>query len=116
METISSNGFSFDTQVIDAASWLERTEPTLYMNVLISFPELTEIVWEGSWLDNEAMNVDPDWSSWLCEALESTGTIYWFEGEPFGDVTGDFAVLDYDAPFDEDAKRERSEANGPTRI
>lgn len=86
-ESISSGHYSHDIQVADAVSWLEREYPEKYASVLEAFPELSDATWDGSWFDTTAMGVDPEWSSWLADALEETGVIVWQEGEPFGRPT-----------------------------
>ena len=36
---------------------------------------------DGSWLNTEAMGVDPEFSSWLIDAIEDTGYAVWEDGE-----------------------------------
>lgn len=82
--TISSNHFSHDTQVADAWSYLRGEMPEDDFDLLIAqFPEMENIVWSGSWFDTEAMGVDPEFSSWVCDAIEETGLVIWDEGEPW---------------------------------
>lgn len=47
------------------------------------FPELDALVWDGSWLDLDAMGVDPEWVDALVWAIEDTGEVQWIDGEPF---------------------------------
>lgn len=47
------------------------------------FPELDSLVWDGSWIDTEAMGVDPEWVDELVRAIEDTGVVQWIDGEPF---------------------------------
>jgi len=95
MQTLSSNAFSFDAQVIDAVSWLEEVAPRRYTKLLEEFPELKDIIWDspGSWLDQDLMKIDPDWSGWVAQSLENTGLVLWNDGEPYGDEDGDFETL-----------------------
>lgn len=95
MQAISSGHYSHDTQVADAMSYLASEHPTEYARILVDFPE-----WESrkfgefsSWLDTEAMGVDPEYSSWLADAIEATGLVQWFDGEPYA---GPFNDEDFD--------------------
>lgn len=83
MHTISSNHLSFDQQVIDAMDYLRVFHVSAYCKVRAEFPET--IIWDdnSSWLDYEAMGVDQEWSSWLADAIESTGLVEWIDGEPY---------------------------------
>ena len=47
------------------------------------FPELDALVWDGSWLDLDAMGVGPEWVDDLVRAIEDTGEVEWIDGEPF---------------------------------
>lgn len=89
--SISSNHFSTDQQAVDALGHLEREHPEAYAKVRAELPE--EIIWEpgpGSAIDYEAMGVDVEWSSWLIDAIENTGLVFWEDGEPwFYDGEGD---------------------------
>lgn len=87
--TISSNHYSVDQQAVDAMSFLEHHHPSAYSAVIEQFPE-----WGGlqfadwsSWFDTEAMGVDVEWGSWLVDAIEDTGFVFWEDGEPWGYVT-----------------------------
>ena len=85
---ISSNGYSVDLQIEDAMEYLRLNHQQVYLDLLVKFPE-----WEnreglggtGCWFDYEAMGVDPEWSSWLVDAIEATGLVTWWEGEPWAD-------------------------------
>lgn len=81
MGTLSSNSFSTDTQAADALAWLRSEHPDAAQIVDAQFPEPR--VWDGSWLDTAAMGVDVEYGSWLIDAIEATGLIVWWEGEPF---------------------------------
>lgn len=81
--TVSSNHFSHDQQVSDALDYLRHNYPDDYATVVREFPECESLVWEGSWLDVDAMGVDIEYSSWLCDAIEATGRVYWEDGEPW---------------------------------
>lgn len=80
-EPLSSNQWSLDLQIVDVLDWLERNYPAGYAEVREAFPE--EIRLDGSHFDIEAMGVEADYSSWLAEAIEATGLVGWYEGEPF---------------------------------
>jgi hypothetical protein len=77
-EPVSSSGASHDMQVSDALDALDEAD---LRAVRKSFPE--RLIFDGAWLDTEAMGVDPEWSSWLTDEIESTGSIQWIEGEPY---------------------------------
>jgi hypothetical protein len=84
--TVSSNGFSFDQQVMDALDYLRGVLPEEdYRNLVRPFEELglDRLVWQGSWIDTEAMNCEPELMSWVAEAIEEEGTVFWQDGEPF---------------------------------
>lgn len=81
---VSSNSFSRDMQAADALSFLELNYPDAYADVVCQFPEVLDAVWVGAWFDTDAMCVDPDWSSWLVDAIEATGRVRWEDGEPYG--------------------------------
>jgi len=89
--TVSSNSFSHDQQVDDAWGWLRGEMAEDDFDLLVKkFPEMegvyptTGIIWSGSWFDTEAMGVDAEYTSWVADALENTGRIYWEDGEPYG--------------------------------
>lgn len=89
--TVSSNSFSHDQQVDDAWGWLRGEMPEDDFDLLVQkFPEMegvyptTGIIWSGSCFDTEAMGVDVEYTSWVADALEETGLIYWEDGEPYG--------------------------------
>lgn len=85
-EPISSNGFSVDLQAYDALYWLEAVYPHHYTKVSEQFPE--PVVWNdwGTHIDTETMGVSEDYVSWLVDAIEDTGVVTWWEGEPWGRV------------------------------
>jgi hypothetical protein len=84
--TLSHNGFSTDLQVTDALAWLRLAWPDAYAAVRADFPENLVFGESGSaWFDTDAMDVDIEWGSWLADALENTGHIVWWDGEPFGE-------------------------------
>jgi hypothetical protein len=85
--TVSGNQFSHDTQVSDALDFLRIARPGAYCTVRKEFTE--SIVWSGSWFDTEQMGVEPEYSSWLGEAIESTGFVTWWDGEPWAIEDGD---------------------------
>jgi hypothetical protein len=79
---LASSGTSHDRQVEAALDALN--EPDLW-SVRRQYPEA--LIWaegpSGAWLDTEAMKVDPEWSSWVCDAIENTGAVQWVDGEPY---------------------------------
>lgn len=82
--SISSGHYSHDIQVVDALGYLHIYQPEAHAEVRKQFPE--QIVWEQpmrTHIDTEAMNVDPEWSSWLTDAIENTGFVTWIDGEPY---------------------------------
>ena len=81
MPTISSNHFSVDQQALDALSWLAANCPDKLKSILKEFPE--KPIMAGSHFNTEAMGVDPEWGSWLLEAIENTGYITWEDSEPW---------------------------------
>lgn len=87
METaLSSNHFSTDLQALDVLNWMEVEHPIAFEAIRSQFPEVGNIIFEISWFDTEAMGVDQEWGSWLVDALEGTGLVWWEEGEPWGFV------------------------------
>lgn len=78
---ISSNHFSHDEQVLDALNYLRVRHVDAYCTVRRDFPE--NIVFDGGWFNTEAMDVEPEWSSWLADAIEATGLVTWEDGEPW---------------------------------
>jgi hypothetical protein len=82
--TISSNGFSHDTQVQDALDWLQQHHEADWTRITTANPELTRLDWEGSWVAAEEMGLDVDFMSWVADELENTEWIIWDEGEPYG--------------------------------
>ena len=76
---ISSNHLSFEIQLFDSLEFLKLAYPDKYREVLKQFPEIEHAIWDDLWLDN----VDPDYSSWLADAIEATDLITWIDGEPF---------------------------------
>lgn len=81
MDSISSGHYSVDTQMQDALDFLRLNHVEVYCEIRKNFSET--FIWEGSWLDTEAMDVDPDYGSWLIDAIEDTGIIQWIDGEPY---------------------------------
>ena len=77
-EPVSSSGASHDMQVSDALDALSEADQRA---VRRAFPE--RLIFDGAWLDTEAMGVDPEWSSWLTDEIENTGAIQWIDGEPY---------------------------------
>ena len=79
--TVSSNHVSLDQKAKDALDWLTLYRPDAHVEVRKHFPE--NIIFSGSWFDTERMEVDPEWGSWLVDAIEETGVIFWEDGEPW---------------------------------
>jgi hypothetical protein len=92
-ESLSSNRYSTDAQAVDAMSWLERVYPGHHAHIVTKFPEYERATMgeHSSWFDTEAMGVDPEWGSWLVDAIEATGVVCWQDGEPWGDPRGEDA-------------------------
>lgn len=85
--SLSSNRFSVDDQAIDAMRWLYDEHRDAWDDIVSELPEFMAnggvLLMEGSWFDTEAMGVDPEWGSWLVDAIENTGLVRWEEGEPW---------------------------------
>ena len=81
---ISSNALSTDLQSLDALNFLEVEHPEAFDQIVAEFPEVCNMILGGSWFDVEAMGVDPEWGSWIADAIENTGFVWWDEGEPWG--------------------------------
>lgn len=77
--SISSNKFSHDQQVWDAFNYLEEKHWEDFYHIRSYF----RATWTGiDWVIGGCPQ-DPEYSSWLCDAIEETGLILWWEGEPF---------------------------------
>jgi hypothetical protein len=96
MYTISSNGFSHDQQVVDALDWLRINRVDVYTEIRKHFPENIIFPDKSAWIDYEAMGVDPEWSSWLCDAIEAEGEVTWIDGEPWVLEAEDMTVDTYE--------------------
>jgi hypothetical protein len=83
MGSISSGHYSTDIQAMDALRYLWLAHPPAAAQIMRDFPEMGDPKWEGSWLDTDAMGVDVEYGSWLVDAIEATGHVYWEEGEPW---------------------------------
>ena len=83
MHTISSNGFSVDQQMVDALDYLRINHVDVYTSIRRQFPENIIFPDKSAWIDHEAMGVDPDWSSWVVDAIEQESVVFWEEGEPW---------------------------------
>ena len=69
----------------DNTTWqefLKEGYPAEYQAILSRFPGIERIYWSDPW-QNITLDVDPDYSSWLADAIEDTGLITWMDGEPF---------------------------------
>lgn len=82
MNTISSNHWSTDIQVCDAMIWLAGNHPNVYREIAIEFPILS--LPDGEcWFVDAYPDLDPEYGSWLIEAIEATGLVWWEDGEPW---------------------------------
>lgn len=81
---LSSCGASHDMQLVDSLEFLRSEYPDIYAGIMSRFPEYDGAEFDGSWFDTEALGVDPDWSSWLTDDVESSGVVMWEDGEPYG--------------------------------
>lgn len=81
---LSSCGASHDMQLVDSLEFLRSEYPDIYAGILSRFPEYDDAEFDGSWLDTETLGVDPEWSSWLTDDVESSGVVMWEDGEPYG--------------------------------
>jgi len=81
--TVSANHVSTDGQVVHALDYLRTDHPEAYCAVRRHFPETFHMTYDGSWFDTDKMGVDPEFGSWLVEAIEATGFVQWDEGEPW---------------------------------
>lgn len=77
--TVSSNHFSHDQQVWDALQYLKENHHENYLEIRV---HLSAEYHCGEWVLYGATQ-DPEYGSWLCDAIEDTGIIEWWEGEPF---------------------------------
>lgn len=78
--TISSNSFHHDDQVVDALEFLETEHPSAYVAICNEF---TEQVVTGRWFDDDLPDYDAELGGWLCDAIEESGHVIWFNGEPY---------------------------------
>jgi len=92
-ESLSSGHYSTDSQAVDAMSWLNENFPGHLEAICEKFPEYGRATMgeHSSWFDTEAMGVDPEWGSWLVDAIEETGVVCWQDGEPWGNPRGEDA-------------------------
>lgn len=76
---------SHDQQVHVALECLLNEYPHLHLKIQEKFPELENDGWKWepliSRIDHEAMGVDPEFTSWLADALEELEVIEWRDGE-----------------------------------
>lgn len=80
-----ASGASHDQQVREALDCLESHHPQVYASIAAKFPEVDNWKWENSasraWIDTDAMGVDPEFTSWLADELESTDVVEWRDGD-----------------------------------
>ena len=82
MHTISSNHWSTDMQACDAAAYLRLTHPVEYSALASEF-EHVEIPGNSCWFNDAYPDLDPEYGSWLIDAIEATGLVWWEDGEPW---------------------------------
>lgn len=80
-EALSDNHFSADDQTRDAID--RGLTPDQRASFSAEFPEWDTLQWEGSWVDTDASGVDPEYTSWVRDWLESHTAIQWDDGEPY---------------------------------
>lgn len=83
---ISSSSYAHDQQVIDALAWLRLNYPTAYCKVVNEYPGCDKPIMESASsgrVDIDRMGVEPEFMSWVCDAIEDTGLVAWWEGEPW---------------------------------
>lgn len=83
LHAVSSNHYSAETQMVDALDFLKEAEPGTYATLLKAHPEIDRIETDGAWLNTDKMGVDVEWGSWVIDAIEDTGLIWWEDGEPW---------------------------------
>lgn len=84
MTTISSNHYSLDLQIQDALSHMKHHHPAEYQSIIASYPKAANLVFDGEWIDTDAMGVDVEWNFWLADSIENCDAgIAWEEGEPW---------------------------------
>lgn len=77
--SISSNSFSHDQQIADTMEYLKHNHFETYVEIRHAF----SAEWTGvDWMVFGCPQ-DPEYGSWLCDAIEETGLVLWWEGEPF---------------------------------
>lgn len=82
---ISSNAWALDIQALDAIDWLGGCPDTSHVDaVLAQFPEVADL--DTHRIDAEELGLDPDYVSWLVDAIENTGAVWWEDGEPFAET------------------------------
>jgi hypothetical protein len=87
MSAISSNRFSTDDQTADVISYLShQLEHHAVMEKFVKdFPEYNGLTWEGSWVNTQDSDVEPDYMSWVRDWIEDNTPVYWEDGEPWID-------------------------------
>ena len=82
MNTISSNYWSTDIQVCDAMIWLRLNHPEEHATIERKFPILS-LPYGECWFADAYPEIDPEYGSWLIDAIEATGLVWWEDGEPW---------------------------------
>lgn len=76
---VSNNGFSHDQQVADTMEYLKHNHFETYVEIRQSL----SAEWTGvDWMVFGCPQ-DQEYGSWLRDAIEETGLVVWWEGEPF---------------------------------
>lgn len=88
MNTISSNHWSTDIQVCDAMAWLRLNHPVEYSALASEFEHVT-LPGTSCWFADAYPDLDPEYGSWLIDAIEATGLVWWEEGEPWAGERND---------------------------
>lgn len=90
---ISSNHWSTDSQAVDAMTWLHTNHRDVWDGLIDEFDDYETLIErqreldsEWAWLDTDALGVDPDYMSWLVDAIEATGLVIWEDGEPWAEA------------------------------
>ena len=67
--------------------YLVDADPEAHGAIVALFPEWATVTFDGAWVDTESLGLDPEFTSWLADAIENESAIFWDEGEPFYPTT-----------------------------
>lgn len=84
--SLSDSHWSHDAQVKHVMDYLAQDYPDAYREILADYPEWEHLTWEdeyGNWVDTETSGVPFEYTSWVADAIENTGLVSWWEGEPW---------------------------------